>query len=96
MGDDIDSNAVAAAARLEHLIPAYQQDHPTSVLRADIAHLQSGGQFSESDKAGSENTDSDEDLNDFCYGQVETEWKIRLMMMKRTTQDGLTASNEKS
>jgi hypothetical protein len=48
MGDDIESNAVATAARLEHLIPAYQQDHPTPVLRTDIAHPQSGNQSSES------------------------------------------------
>ena len=33
--------------------------------------MQSGGQFSDSDKAGSENTDSNEDQNDLRYGQEE-------------------------
>ena len=31
MGDDIESNAAAAVAQLEHLIAAYQQAHPTPV-----------------------------------------------------------------
>ena len=38
MDDDVDSNAAAAVAHLEHLIAAYQQAHPTPVLRTDIAH----------------------------------------------------------
>jgi hypothetical protein len=71
MGDDIESNAVAAAAQLEHPIPAYQQDYPTPVLRTDIAHSQSGDQSSESDETGSENYDSDEDRHDSIYVRDE-------------------------
>jgi hypothetical protein len=71
MGDDTDSNAVAAAAQLEHLIPAYQQDYPTPVLRTDIAHSQGGDQSSESDETGSENSDSDEERHDPIYARDE-------------------------
>ena len=71
MGDDTYSNAIAATAQLEHLTPAYQQDHPTPVLRTDIAHPQSGDQSSVSDMTGSESSDTDEDQNDLRYGYEE-------------------------
>ena len=40
-------------------------------MRTDIAHPQSGDQTSESGETGSENSDSDEDRHDFCYGRDE-------------------------
>jgi hypothetical protein len=41
MDNDVESNAAAAVAHMEHLIAYYQQAHPTPALRADIAHSQS-------------------------------------------------------
>jgi hypothetical protein len=57
---------------MEHLIAAYQQAHPTPVLRTDIAHSQSGDQSSsESEETESESSASDEDQLDPLYVRDE-------------------------
>ena len=71
MDDDVESNAAAVVAHLEHLIAAYQQAHPTPVLRADIAHSQSGDQSSGSEETESESFASEEDQLDPLYVRDE-------------------------